>query len=110
VCRVHIESRWRSATGQAEFLDKSASAILGDLFAFVRSWNFSGLLLCRSYGFVAVQYEIPFKLSMTTFQITMMAITPAIASHKARHPWCNFSVFMPKVRSKLRGCGMSATP
>jgi hypothetical protein len=38
---------------------------------------------------------------MTTFQISIMAITPAMASHKARHPSCNFSVFMAEVRSKL---------
>ena len=39
---------------------------------------------------------MPFKLSMTTFQISIMTITPAMASHKARHPSCNFSVFMTK--------------
>jgi hypothetical protein len=47
---------------------------------------------------IPTQYEIPFKLSMTTFQISIMAITPAMASHKARHPSCNFSVFMAEVR------------
>ena len=39
---------------------------------------------------VSTQYEMPFKLSMTTFQISIMTITPAMASHKARHPSCNF--------------------
>ena len=43
-----------------------------------------GLLLSSS-GF-ATQYEIPFKLSISTFHVSVMAITPAIASHKARHP------------------------
>jgi len=37
--------------------------------------------------FVATQYEIPFKLSISTFHVSVMAITPAIASHKVRHPW-----------------------
>jgi hypothetical protein len=36
--------------------------------------------------FVATQYEIPFKLSISTFHVSVMAITPAIASHKVRHP------------------------
>jgi hypothetical protein len=36
--------------------------------------------------FVTTQYEIPFKLSISTFHISIMAITPAIASHKLRHP------------------------
>jgi hypothetical protein len=36
--------------------------------------------------FVANQYEIPFKLSISTFHVSVMAITPAIASHKVRHP------------------------
>jgi hypothetical protein len=36
--------------------------------------------------FVATQYEIPFKLSISTFQVSIMVITPAIASHKVRHP------------------------
>jgi len=41
------------------------------------------------------QYEIPFKLSISTFHASVMAITPAIASHKVRHPSpSNFSVFM----------------
>jgi hypothetical protein len=45
--------------------------------------------------FVATQYEKPFKLSMSTFHVSVMAITPAIASHKVRHPSpSNFSVFM----------------
>jgi hypothetical protein len=45
--------------------------------------------------FVASQYEIPFKLSISTFHVRVMAITPAIASHKVRHPSLpsNFSVF-----------------
>ena len=39
--------------------------------------------------FVATQYEIPFKLSISTFHVSVMAITPAIVSHKVRHPsWC----------------------
>jgi hypothetical protein len=38
--------------------------------------------------FVATQYEIPFKLSMSTFQVSIIAMTPAIASHKVRHPSC----------------------
>src|SRR3974377_2263570 len=37
---------------------------------------------------------MPFKLNMATFQISIMTITPAMASHKARHPSCNFSVFI----------------
>ena len=44
-----------------------------------------------------VQYEIPFKLSISTFHVSVMAITPAIASHKVRHPsWSpsNFPMFM----------------
>jgi hypothetical protein len=53
---------------------------------------------------------MPFKLNMATFQIRIMAITPATASHKARHPSCNFSVFMEKIPIKTRGCEMSATP
>jgi hypothetical protein len=36
--------------------------------------------------FVATQYDIPFKLSISTFHVSVMAITPAIASHKVRHP------------------------
>src|SRR5213595_3715838 len=32
--------------------------------------------------FVATQYEIPFKLSISTFHVSVMAITPAIATHK----------------------------
>ena len=36
--------------------------------------------------FVAIQYERPFKLSITTFHVRVMAITPAIASHRVRHP------------------------
>jgi hypothetical protein len=45
--------------------------------------------------FVATQYEIPFKLSISTFHVSVMTITPAIASHKVRHPSpSNFSVFM----------------
>jgi len=44
--------------------------------------------------FVATQYEIPFKLNIR-FHVRVMAITPAIASHKVRHPSpSNFSVFM----------------
>src|SRR5215472_14205521 len=45
---------------------------------------------------VATQYEIPFKLSISTFHVSVMASTPAIASHKVRHPSLpsNFSVFM----------------
>ena len=35
---------------------------------------------------VATQYEIPFKLSISTFHASVMAITPAIANHKVRHP------------------------
>src|SRR6516162_8544688 len=59
------------------------------------------MLVCGVNNGPLTQYEMPFKLSMTTFQISMMAITPAMASHKARHPSCNFSVFMAEVRSKL---------
>jgi hypothetical protein len=52
--------------------------------------------------FVATQYEIPFKLSMSTFQVSIIAMTPAIASHKVRHPSWNFWIFIVKVlRSKL---------
>src|SRR5215469_15745446 len=36
--------------------------------------------------FVATQYEISFKLSTSTFHVSIMAITPAIASHKVGHP------------------------
>jgi hypothetical protein len=36
--------------------------------------------------FVATQYEIPFKLSIRTFHVSIMAINPAIASHRLRHP------------------------
>jgi hypothetical protein len=36
--------------------------------------------------FVATQYEIPLKLSISTFHVSVMVSTPAIASHKARHP------------------------
>ena len=36
--------------------------------------------------FVATQYEIPFKLSISTFHVSVMAITPATAIHKVRHP------------------------
>jgi hypothetical protein len=36
--------------------------------------------------FLATQYDIPFKLSISTFHVSVMAITPAIASHKVRHP------------------------
>ena len=51
--------------------------------------------LCSSRGrgcsfktslFVSTQYEIPFKLNIRTFHVSVMAITPAIASHKVRHP------------------------
>jgi hypothetical protein len=38
---------------------------------------------------------MPFKLSISTFHVSVMAITPAIASHKVRHPsLSNFSVFI----------------
>jgi hypothetical protein len=38
---------------------------------------------------------LPFKLSISTFHVSVMAITPAIASHNVRHPSpSNFSVFM----------------
>ena len=59
------------------------------------------MLVCGVDSGPLTQYEMPFKLSRTTFQISIIAITPAMASHKARHPSCNFSVFMAKVRSKL---------
>jgi hypothetical protein len=36
--------------------------------------------------FVETQYEIPFKLSISTFHVSITAITAAIASHKVRHP------------------------
>jgi hypothetical protein len=36
--------------------------------------------------FVETQYEIPFKLSISTFHVSVMATTPTIASHKVRHP------------------------
>ena len=36
--------------------------------------------------FLATQYEMPFKVSISTFHVRVMAITPAIASHKVRHP------------------------
>jgi hypothetical protein len=35
---------------------------------------------------VSTQYEIPFKLSISTVHVSVMAITPAMASHKVRHP------------------------
>jgi len=62
----------------------------------VEGW-IAACLFCEAVcikAFVATQYEIPFKLSIATFQISMIAITPAMASHNARHPSCNFSVFM----------------
>ena len=55
---------------------------------------------------IATQYEIPFKLSISTFHVSVMAITPAIASHKVRHPsWSpsNFSAFMASDLKKI-GC------
>ena len=56
----------------------------------------------------ANQYEIPFKLNISTFHVSVMASTPAIASHIVRHPSSsNFSVFMaPRqaaVASGVRG-------
>ena len=56
----------------------------------------------------ANQYEIPFKLNISTFHVSVMASTPAIASHIVRHPSSsNFSVFMaPRqaaVTSGVRG-------
>jgi hypothetical protein len=45
-----------------------------------------GGLFFPAASLCATQYEIPFKLSITTFQISKMAITPAMASHKDRHP------------------------
>ena len=55
-------------------------------------------------NFVAAQYEIPFKLSISTFHVSVMAITPAIASHKVRHPSpSNFSVFMAPPMKRV-GC------
>jgi hypothetical protein len=52
--------------------------------------------------FVATQYEIPFKLSISTFHVSVIAITPAIASHKVRHPSLpsNFSMFMASPTKK----------
>ena len=53
---------------------------------------------------IATQYEIPFKLSISTFHVSVMAITPAIASHKVRHPSSspsNFSAFMASDFKKL---------
>jgi hypothetical protein len=62
-------------------------------------------LLCENYSAIqdqpdpddanASQYEMPFKLSISTFHVSVMASTPAIASHKVRHPSpSNFSMFM----------------
>jgi hypothetical protein len=45
-----------------------------------------GGLFFPAASLCATQYEIPFKLSIITFQISIMAITPAMASHKDRHP------------------------
>jgi len=51
---------------------------------------------------LATQYEMPWKPSMTTFQMSIIAMTPGMASHKARHPSCNFSVFMITTRRKAK--------
>jgi hypothetical protein len=54
--------------------------------------------------FVATQYDIPFKLTISTFHVNVMAITPAIAIHKVRHPSrspSNFSAFMASDFKKL---------
>jgi hypothetical protein len=57
--------------------------------------NLDHQTLVASFLFFATQYEIPFKLSISTFHVSVMAITPAIASHNVRHPSSsNFSVFM----------------
>jgi hypothetical protein len=45
-----------------------------------------GLFFSVAGLFVATQYEIPFKLSISTFHVSVMASTPATASHKAFHP------------------------
>src|SRR5690349_20958332 len=50
----------------------------------------------------STQYETPFKLSISTFHVSVMVSTPAIASHKARQPSpANFSVFMTSPTKRL---------
>jgi hypothetical protein len=55
-----------------------------------KATNFGGLLFSSPSffqwrAFIATQYEIPFKLSINTVHVSVMAITPAMASHKVRH-------------------------
>jgi hypothetical protein len=59
------------------------------------------------------QYEIPFKLSISTFHASVMAITPAIANHKVRHPswWASsFSALMVCVAYRSEWTCMSVSP
>jgi hypothetical protein len=56
--------------------------------------------------FVATQYEIPFKLSISTFHVSVMPSTPAIASHNVRHPSpSRFPDEKVSCRDPERGCG-----
>src|SRR5262249_9062310 len=48
---------------------------------------FGGPLFVSSSGFIRCNsIEIPFKLSIRTFHVSITAITAAIASYKVRHP------------------------
>jgi hypothetical protein len=49
----------------------------------IKATKTGGLLLSKA---VSTQYEMPFKLSISTFHVSVMAITPAIVSHNVRHP------------------------
>jgi hypothetical protein len=53
-----------------------------------QAWGIATKLVAFSFlgGLRATQYEIPFKLSINTLHVSVMAITPAMASHKVRHP------------------------
>jgi hypothetical protein len=69
---------------------------------------------CRGVVTLKFQYEKLFNPNISTFHVSVMANTPATASHKAFHPsWRRFSAFMPMSQQygldkKLYGCFATA--
>jgi len=53
------------------------TVVFGGVLSFLNLGPLNGGPL--SFLFVATQYEIPFKLSICTFHVSVIAITPAIA-------------------------------
>jgi len=70
-------------------------------------------LLTNEEGSGLTQYEKPCKPSMSTFHVSVMASTPATASHKAFHPsWRrpNFSLSKICVAYRSEGTCISVSP